>query len=263
MCITHILKLPRQLSRPEESAVPLLHDILPRIFRQVMKLQVIQESIRPFLEALKSKNGQLHAYKYDMLENFSSAWTFDTDDFAGMYDRSLQSTVTRRWWKRDNYRPKEAMLLFIGLREEYVRQAFKELFKESRSIETRIDSFVYYCDELLRMYKHEFPKSIENNHNHDGMIISLYLAARYPDRYSLYPGRRIFNKALSALHARQGDTDDLPRFFKVCNTLYKLLEKDPDFVAVTKEGLRPEGHLLFVHEFLFFLAGAWNENTPA
>jgi hypothetical protein len=228
-----------------------------------MKLQVIQESIPRFVDVLKSENGHLHQYKYDILSHFGQSWTFDTEDFAKMYDSALQCNVTQRWWKREHYRPKEMMLLFIGSEEQYVRQVFKELLNEQKSVENRIDSFSYYCDEIVRMYKRAFPKSIVNNHYQDSTMISLYLSAISPSKYTLYPGRDVFNRALSTLQARQStDKDDLVRYFKVCKTLYDLLMRDASVNAIIESGLRPHNHLLLVHELLYFLAGSWSDHVP-
>ena len=229
-----------------------------------MKLDIIRESIPSFVQSLRSREGSLHLYKYQVLENFRQTWTFGTDNFAHMYDRSLQSDVTKRWWKREQYRPKEVMLLLIGNEEQYVREAFKELYNTSKQIENRIDRFVYYCDELLRMYKRANPKSIENNHYQDSAMISLYLAGMSPDEYTLYPGRDIFNKALRTLGAKESpEKDDLPRFFKVSKIIYQYMMKDQDVLAVIEQGARPADNLLIVHEFLFNLAGVTDRTTAS
>ncbi|HLF63125.1 MAG TPA: hypothetical protein VI603_05220 [Saprospiraceae bacterium] len=228
-----------------------------------MKLDILQESIEAFADVLQSQEGSIHLYKYDMLANFRTIWTFSADDFTGMYDRSLQSDVTRRWWKRDHYRPKEMMLVLIKSEEQYVRQAFKELFQETKNIENRVDSFIFYCDELLRMYKRANPKSIENNHYQDSTIISLYLAGMYPERYTLYPGRVVFNKALHTLHAKENpDKDDLARFFKVSITLYQFLMKNESVKRLIESNVRPSNNLLLSHELVYFLSGNWKEMTP-
>jgi len=229
-----------------------------------VKLDILQKSITAFANVLESRDGGLHQYKYDILKGFQEQWTFNTDDFAGMYDRSLQSDVTRRWWKKEHYRPKEMMLLLIQEEEQYVREAFKELLSENKNIENRIDRFGFYGDELLRMYKRKLPRSIENNHYQDSTIVSLYLSGMYPNNYTLYPGRVIFNKALGTLHAQTNtDHDDLPRFFKLSKLIYQYLMKDPAILRIIEKGSRPLGHLLLAHEFMYFAGGVWDEATPA
>jgi hypothetical protein len=86
----------------------------------------------------------------------------------------------------------------------------------------------------------------------------------YPHRYTLYPGRRIIQKALDALHAKaQGDKDDLSRFFKVCSTIYQFLEKDAGIKRILDDSRRPQGNLLLSHEFICYIAGEWDNYVPA
>jgi len=228
-----------------------------------MNLAILQQSIKDFAGTLQSGKSDMHLYKYGLLDNFKSTWDLSAEDFGKMYDRALQSDVTRRWWKRDHYRPKEMMLVLIKHEEQYVRQAFKDLFNENKSIESRLDRFIFYCDELLRMYKRANPRSIENNHYQDSAMISLYLAGMYPEQYTLYPGRDIFNKALRVLGAKESpDKDDLARFFKVSQIMYQYMMKDQKILAAIQQGVRAEGNLLIVHEFLFGLAGVSDRTTP-
>jgi hypothetical protein len=113
------------------------------------------------------------------------------------------------------------------------------------------------------MYKRANRDSIENNHYQDSTIISLYLASMYPDRYTLYPGRNTFNKALRTLHAKENpDKDDLARFFKVSHTLRQFLMKNEKVMALISDGVRPEDDLLLSHELVCFLAGSWEATAP-
>jgi hypothetical protein len=113
------------------------------------------------------------------------------------------------------------------------------------------------------MYRKANPKSIENNHYQDSAIISLYLAAMFRDRYTLYPGRAVFNAALKTLHAKDtGDTDDLPRYFRICSILHQYLMKEPRLNSTSGGSLRPMEDLMLTHEFVMFLGDAWNSITP-
>lgn len=227
-----------------------------------MKLDLLRNSIADFAKRLASSDGEAHLYKYQILSHFRDTWSFDTDDFAGMFDRSLTSNVTRRWWKREHYRPKESMLLLIPVHEQYARQAFQALFHEGKDIANRIDSFRFYCDELLRLYRHNNRLSIDNNHYQDATMQSLYLGGMYPQRYTLYPGLRIFSRALEALGAKTSEVDELPRYFKLCGIIYSYLIADQGISGYVNDGVRPAGHLLLVHEYLYHIAGVWHETTP-
>lgn len=228
-----------------------------------MKLDILNRTIPAFAEKLLSRDGDLHVFKYDLITHFREQWTFEMEDFAAMYDRCLQSDVTKRLWKREGYRPKEVMLLLIETEEQYARQAFRDLFNESKNVENRVDRFIYYCDEILRLHKRNAPHSIENNHYQDSAIISLYLSAIYPDRYTLYPGRVLFNRALLAFSAPgTGEKDELFRFFSICRTLHSYLLNHSSVRSLVDNKLRPGNHLLLAHEFLLFVGQAWGELTP-
>ena len=114
-------------------------------------------------------------YRWESLQNFKLNFNLETEALRQMYDKSLQNTQTVRLWKDRQYYPKEIMLLFCDLQPEYVKFAFTDLFNENKTIEGRMDRFVFYCEELLQAYKEKYPLKIENNHYHHYPIISLYL----------------------------------------------------------------------------------------
>ncbi|MDX1408887.1 MAG: hypothetical protein R3330_12155, partial [Saprospiraceae bacterium] len=142
----------------------------------------------------------------------------------------------------------------------YAATAFNDLFDESRSIDGRLDRFLYYAEELLRIYRSSDPDARLSAHFQDWPVISLYLSGMYPDMYTLYPGREIFNDYLERLQARPTQVDDLERFFKVMRTTAGFLNKDPGLVEASEP--RPPGHLLLAHEFVYFLTDRWLERSP-
>jgi hypothetical protein len=228
-----------------------------------MKLDVLQAGIRDFAGFLSTKEADLHFYKYAMFSRFHETWVFNTEDFPAVYDHAIQSNVTRRWWKRPNYRPKEVMQLLIRTDPDYAIHMFKDLYDESKDISGRIDRFIFYSDELLRMYRAANRIEIVNNHYQDMSIISFYLSGKYPEKYTLYPGREIFNALLIKLHARKtGERDDLPRFFKIMRLILQFVFKEPAMDNHLKTTPRNKGNLLLSHEFMYYLIGKWNEPTP-
>ena len=217
-----------------------------------MKLHVLQQQVEAFADFIRAGKSDHHRFKGDIITHFNTHWTFDTEDFASVYKSSLRSEVTNRLWKRENYRPKEVMSRFIAMEPEYVSQAFRDLFDESKMLEVRLDRFTFYCDELLRMYKRRHREEIVNNHYHDTAIISLYLTGRYPDTYTLYPGRKTFDRALITLGAKgSADRDDYPRFVKVVRIMMKYLA---DYGLSDRAPNTPQ--LMLAHEFMDFLAGS-------
>ena len=219
-----------------------------------MNLQKIQQSIADFKTYLSSSKSEDQLYKWESLFHFQQNWDLEAPEFLEAYDKSLHNSVTKRLWKADQYVPKKMMSLFIKMDADYVKHTFQDLFREAYNVGDRIDRFRFYCDELLATYKTEYPLSIENNHYHDYFIISLYLSFRYPEQYALYEFAS-FQKGLQRLGvANLPATDDIERYFKVCRTIWKFMEKDEEVWAVHQKRLRGknlyrEKSLLLVHEF--------------
>ncbi|RMG88462.1 MAG: hypothetical protein D6714_00655 [Bacteroidetes bacterium] len=232
-----------------------------------MKLQALQTAFQAYKHYLRKQAGNrphrrppAGLYKWESLKIFQENWDLDAPDLAEMYDRSLQNAETRRLWKRENFEPKDMMLKFIRLQPDFVRYMFTDLFNEEKDIVGRVDRFVFHCDELLREYKEQNPRSVENNHFHndDYQMVSLYLAFRYPDQYTLYDFDH-FRALLTFLEAPNvPKTGDFGRFCKVMRTIYKLMSKDEALMDLHRARLDPARHysgetLLIVEDFYRFL----------
>ena len=131
---------------------------------EVKKLTYYIDQFKLFLK--KDRDFQ-EIYKWESLFNFQKHWDIDAPDFGKMYDNSLQNNHSRRLWKREAWTPKEMMIKFIEIQPELDRKMFKDLFEESKSVETRISIFKFCCEEMLKEYKDRHKTSIENNHYHD------------------------------------------------------------------------------------------------
>ncbi len=225
---------------------------------QLKKLQHYLELYRDFLPDARARE---RLYAWESQRIFQEHWQLDAADFAEMYDRSLDNSQTRRLWKRENYEPKRMMLVLATLTPELARQAFWDLYCEEKDIEARADRFVFYCDELLRTYKEANPRSVENNHYHNDQyaMASLYLAFRYPNRYTLYD-HAAFRRTLQLLgSADVPQIADFGRFCKVTRTWYSFLQKDSALLARHRARLDARWHytgesLLLVWDFYQFCA---------
>ncbi len=224
-----------------------------------MQLNRIEELLAAYREALRGNRLTGRLYAWESQRIFQEHWDTETLDFKAMYDRSLSNSETRRLWRRENYEPKRLMLNFIDLSEDMVRHGFQDLFDENKPIEGRVGRFVFYCDELLRGYKEAHPHSIENNHYHDDryQMISLYLAFRYPEQYTLYDGDKFRAMLERVGSANIPKADDFERFCKVMRTLYTFLQRDAELMALHQRRLDPQRHytgesLLVVWDFYQF-----------
>lgn len=225
-----------------------------------MQLKQLQYYLQRYKRFLTKPSAEAKAHIWEAQRIFQENWDLEAEDLAEMYDRSLQNQVTKRLWKRENYEPKRLMLAFIKQESDFVRQIFGDLFKEDKSVDGRVGRFVFHCDELLQAYKEANPRSIENNHYHDDYhMVFLYLSFRYPAAYTLYDFEA-FRKLLDRLGvASLPNTHDPERFFKVCRTLYRFLEKDAELMERHYRRLNyvnayREDSMLIVYDFYQFVA---------
>lgn len=222
-----------------------------------MQLKLLRQQFEAYHRFLQSPKADQRLYVWESQRIFQENWNLDAPDLEAMYHRSLENSTTRRLWKRENYEPKRLMRAFIRMEPDFVRSMFRELFDETKSIGLRAGRFVFYCDELLQSYKKANPRSIENNHYHgDYHMIFLYLAFRYPDRYSMYHFE-YFVRTLEVLGvAELPKTHDLERFVKVSRTLYRLMEKEEHLLSAHRQRLRAEHYqeesYLLVYDFFAF-----------
>ena len=233
-----------------------------------MQVSKIQEAFRAYRNFLTGPTAEDRLYLWEIQRHFQENWDLEAEDLAEMYDRSLQSNHTRRHWRRENYEPKQMMLGFMSLEDNYLQQVFKDLFNERNEISGRVDRFVFHCDQLLQEYKRKHPRSIDNNHYHDDgyQMISFYLAMRFPAEYCLYEGPA-FVKLLELLGTRNlPQFDDFERFCKISRTLFKLMQKEEGLLELHQNRLDPERHygedsLLVVYDFYkFTVEGVPNRN---
>lgn len=222
-----------------------------------MQLKKIQEALDQFKTHLGSEAKEEHLYIYESQKIFQENWNLESSDPVSMYNRSLNNSQTRRLWNRENYEPKRMMLEFWRMQPDFVKQMFQDLFDENKKVDGRVGRFVFYCDELLTEFLEKHPRSREGKHFHqDGyQIVSLYLAFRYPDQYSLYHFDR-FKRLLSALGTPDMPaTHDFDRFCKVMKTLWGFMQKDEELMAAHRERLEEGKHyqgesLLPVYELM-------------
>ena len=175
-----------------------------------------------------------------------------------MYDQSLQNTKTQRLWKRENWRPKELMLQLINLEPDFARRIFRKLFDESANIDTRISMFKFGCEELLREFKHQNKRTIENNHYHDDSeMIFLYLTFQFPKEFTFYDYQP-FIETLKQLGIQDiPDPYNTERFLKLTKILYTFLKKDEELMAIQQKRLPvnrfyKDDSKLIVHDFYSF-----------
>lgn len=223
------------------------------------RIKELFEQYKSFLQS-HNKNNRLHYWESQSL--FQRHWDTDSEEFLGMYDQSLQSSITQRLWKREAYEPKHMMMEFIQLDPQWVRQMFNELFDESKSVEGRTGRFLFYCDLLLENYKKTNPASIENNHYHDDgyQIIFLYLTFRYPSLYTPYNHEAFVNFLKKVQAVDPPIVPDVERYVKVSRILYKMMSNDDELMELNQNRLVPgesymEESMMMVFDFYLAIEG--------
>jgi len=225
-----------------------------------LQLKLVKQYFAEYARFLRKQEAEKRLYIWESQAVFQENWNNEAEDWLAMYDASLQNSTNRRLWKRESFEPKRLMMLFLEMEPEYVKQAFRDLFNEEKSVDGRMDRFVFYCDELLSMYKDRHPHSIENNHYHgnDYDTISLYLSFRFPADYTPYSLERLITLLRKLGVGNLPQANDPIRYFKVMRTLQKLMQKEDDILEAHQarmgdERLYQGESLLLVHDFVCYV----------
>lgn len=196
-------------------------------------------------------------YKWEALKIFQENWNIEALDFKEMYDRSFYNKTSSNLWANPHWFPKSVMLQFIEYDQERARKMFVDLFDENDSIDTRVDRFVFHCDQL-REEVSAIDKSMKS-HFHDGQrMVSLYLAFRFPDKYAIYKYTE-FKKFMEIVRATNiPKTGEYERFFRVVRTLHGILAKDEELMRIYDAALTDDCYkgntLMLAQDFIFRIA---------
>lgn len=194
-----------------------------------------------FREAIDQKPELMDELLWEVTRNFQENWDLEVLDFAAMYDRSLESRISRRLWKGVDYYPKEALAAFIAKDKEIVRVMFRDLFDEKRDVIGRVSRFSFHCDQLLDSHRKDLPDLLDHYHG-DERMPGLYLALRYPDLY-VYPELEIFRRCMIKLDARNvPSVIPVDTYFKMMRTIDKFLMMDEHLVRAYEKRLADIPH---------------------
>ena len=226
-----------------------------------MRIIAIRENLVDYKSELKRTN-RVSAI-WEIHQNFNKYWNLSSDSPSAMYEQSLHSQISRAFWVGNNYLPKEMMSEFLKLQPEMAVQAFRELFDEDKDLIQRLDKFIFYCDQLLELYKKSKPGAIENNHFHDYRILSIYLCLKYPGRYVPYRFKWL-QGVCKVFEARPyPEVEDPERYFKIARIAHRFMQEDEDLkssytTALEKSGLNfdePFDTLFPAAEFCAYCSG--------
>lgn len=221
-----------------------------------MHLDTLREYIRHYAHEF-SKSPFLCLWETQQL--FQTFWDQAAIDFGAMFNRALDSQVNRRLWSAHAYQPKEVILHFIRWEPDQVRAMFRDLYDESKDLDSRIQRFRFMAGDMLAGWHGENKKPFLPAHDQDLAVISLYLAMKYPGQYAPYH-HHLFLSGLKALRVSVLPVVEEPlRWFVIARTVHKFLMQDTELIKTYATSMRDPRYyqgetLLLSFDFFRFVA---------
>lgn len=207
-----------------------------------MKVHLLQQGIRHFIELQLQSDRVDWYFPHSLVHRFNTEWQkLPERGLRETYDQCLRSEISQRWWKRDKVDAKEIMLQLIDADPELAAIAWKDLAQPQASLDGRLSRFNYYCEQLLEIHRDKQIKSLENYHQQDAKLMSLYLAGIFPGSNALYPGLESFQTFCKTIGSPDiPKVDDLVRYMKVSAIIFNFLQKEEQYQLFLESRLPPK-----------------------
>lgn len=200
-----------------------------------MNLQKINKYIEQYIRRLEDPNYD-GLVLWELVHQFQSHWDLDASSFEEMFGCSFG--INSPLWNKDDYIPKKMMERYIRMNDDLARAMFYDLFNESKDITGRISRFVFQCDEFYNMDRSSNQRVLPHYHS-DMKMIFLYLAFRYPEKYSLYDFSSFKNFMQNVGSTKFFSPQDLERFVKVTKTISMLTQKNEHLIELISSKISP------------------------
>ena len=202
-------------------------------------------------------------YKWKAAKHFQDHWNIDAPDFIAMFWEAT-STFDNLLTSRNHF-PRSMVKEMYEAEPESVRQMFRDLYDESKSIEERVIRFRSESDRIRNQY---WPEKL---HYQDFNAISTYLWARYPDKYYIYKYSEIraTTRALDSSYIVKKGADAAG--FKQAIEFYDLiraeLQKDTEIrpmlnAALTSDCYKDENLNCVVADLAFYVNRFYSVKAP-
>ncbi len=146
------------------------------------KLQlVLQEYKKDFPKLFWTDKQNNEKYKWVAVKHFQVHWDINAENFLEMFNQA--TAKTENLLAAMNYFPKGMIIEFCKVAPEDVRQMFRNLFDESKSVVTRVEDFIKESERLRTTYQ---PAEGWKSHYQNANSITTYLWLMYPDKYYIY-----------------------------------------------------------------------------
>ncbi len=224
-----------------------------------MQLHKIKQYLQEYANYLDTPDAYKRLHYWESQRIWQENWDKDATDWHTMFDNCLQNSTTKRLWKREAYEPKRMMKAFIEMDKHFVFSMFDDLFNEDQEVHSRVDRFVFYCDQLMMQFRKNKPLNIDTGHYHDDgyQIISLYLSFQFPDLYAPYHAEQFITLLQKIGAANIPLAGDFSRHVKVMRTLQKFINKEEELLSRHAARLQAnhyqEESLLLAFDFVQFV----------
>lgn len=167
-------------------------------------------------------------YKWRAVKCFQDHWNPDAHDFAQMLKDSLRQS--RNLLDHGRAYPRKMITNFAEAEPETVRQMFRNLFSEDRSLTERVSAFSLEADGLLT--RHKTKASMKRHYQSDRTICTdLFFA--YPDRYYLYQFRKLRDFAAEVeydLDCKTGEPQNIYTYMELADQVRNEVQQDPELI---------------------------------
>lgn len=187
-----------------------------------------QDKLTAALKAYKSyfpNNIENEIYKWKAVKHFQDNWNIDTEDFGEMYYEA--TALAKNLLTSLNRYPRRMIHEFAKIDGEKVRGMFRELYDESKSIESRVTNFMNSSNELLQLFN---PDKL---HYQDYNAITTYLWLRFPRKYFIYKYsiiRAVTNCLSTSFNVKKGgDLTSITKSFELYNIIANELKADDSY----------------------------------
>jgi len=220
-----------------------------------MNLQLLNSLLAEYKASLNNRADNEWHKPWKSLEMFDYHWDIEAREFDRMFDDSFGGDCYL--WEGEDFHPKSSMLYYSTQNPDLVRSMFIDLFDENRDIVGRIHRFVDQCDQL-RTYHSKGITKRESHYHGDRKMVFVYLAFRYPEKYTLYEGAG-FRKLLEQVNAKPlGPVINIDRYIKTSKTINTLMQRDEEvanmLVNLSKSLPSNAGtNMLYVFDFYRFI----------
>ena len=205
-----------------------------------MLLKEVQTIFRQYQEHVdKGEGPDLALWQAGL--RFESKWSFETSEFADMFDASISDELISSLFPTTQKPIKAVIKRMAEKRPVALRQMFLDLLYDRVDLRSRCEHFSMECDAHLKHLTHEVGNPF-NHHFHDRYeVLSMYLSLRFPDKYIFYDHGQLVN-FLRRVEARNiPHNDDIEKYNLLHRTIHTLAIKDNKLMDSVESAVEATG----------------------